>query len=153
MPLTDRTKAAGLLAKAKVLLWKELPRLGPRQRRWDDLRSAAIKNGNDGAANLAFDAYSAAQDYAHWVNRMATLIKRVSILTGSDDEIAEFITKLGRAGKEANKAFGNYVTAKERFCDRYSDETWAAKALKWIVSDQPNFQAAYKLFKALAKVA
>jgi hypothetical protein len=45
----------------------------------------------------------------------ALLIKRVSILIDTDEEIAAFITKLVGAGKEADKAYRSDVAAKGAF--------------------------------------
>ena len=72
---------------------------------WDDLQSEAKEHDDSAAASQAFDAYSAAEDYAHWLKRMVVLIKKVSIVNDSDEEIDKFIKGLKLSMKEAGKVY------------------------------------------------
>jgi hypothetical protein len=152
MGLPEREKAAKLLAKGKLILWKELPKLDPRVRKWDDIVSDAKDHDDNGAAAQAFDAYSSAGDLARWVKRMALLIKRTALLSDTDKEIGTFFDGLRRNLKEADKSFKTYKSEKGRFVARFGKEEWSAKMVKWVRSDRPNFDVAFKIFQALVKI-
>jgi hypothetical protein len=153
MAIKERITAAALVAKGKVILLKEVPKLAVRVKIWDDLQTEATEDKDPKAASQAYDAYSAAQDYAKWLTRMVTLIKRVSILKDSDKQIETFIKALALAVKQAGLAYATYKSEKKRFEDRFAKkDNWNAKSLAWIKSDRPHFDVALKLFKTLLKV-
>src|SRR5260370_1277866 len=108
MGLKERMKAASLVAKYKAILFKDIPKAKGRLTKWRNLIAEANDKKDKGAASRANDVLRAAVDYAEQLDKMAGLIKRVSLLTDNTAKIEQFIEKMGKSVRATNKAYQAY---------------------------------------------
>jgi hypothetical protein len=153
MGLPERLEAARLVVKYRAILRKEIPASEVRLKKWDNLITEAAGKKLVPAANQARDALRAADRYDVQINKIAGLIKRVSLLDDNSQKINAFIANMKKHGMLANKAYKDYVFEKDLFWTTFDPGSWDDRLLRWLRDDQPSWEAAFRVFKEFTRLS